>query len=106
MYAGIFGDLFKHLDSWSSHTWFLAVIFGIAYLDSVIPIVPSETCVIIGGVACATGGASYGLWAVIASGAAGANGGDCPSSSAWTGVASKIRIPRCWAMAAKASTVR
>ena len=31
------------------------MIFAIAFLDSVIPIVPSETCVIIGGVAASQG---------------------------------------------------
>ena len=45
-------------------------------LDSVIPVVPSETTVIIGGVAVATGTAPYPLLAVIAAGAAGAFIGD------------------------------
>jgi membrane protein DedA with SNARE-associated domain len=83
MYAGIFdsiGDafdwLFDSLDDWSANTWFLAVIFAIAFLDSVIPVVPSETCVIIGGVAVSTGTADYPLWAVILAGAAGAFLGD------------------------------
>jgi membrane protein DedA with SNARE-associated domain len=42
----------------------------------VFPIVPSELCVIIGGVAAATGSARYGLWYVIACGAIGAFLGD------------------------------
>src|SRR5262245_43916232 len=76
MYAGIFGSLFDHLDDWASHQWFLAVIFAIAFFDSVIPIVPSETCVIIGAVAVSTDSATYELWAVIACAAVGAFLGD------------------------------
>ncbi len=64
------------LSGWSGHWWFLGVIFIIALLDSVIPIVPSETTVIIGGVAVATDVAPYPLLAVIAAGAAGAFIGD------------------------------
>ena len=48
----------------------------IAFLDSVIPIVPSETTLIIGGVAVATGVAPYSLWPVLAVGAVGAFLGD------------------------------
>jgi len=76
MYAGIISRLFDNLDVWSSNYWYLGVIFGLAYLDSVLPIVPSELCVIIGGVAVSTGGARYSLWLVIACGAAGAFLGD------------------------------
>ncbi|MEI7992714.1 MAG: DedA family protein [Actinomycetota bacterium] len=76
MYAGIISRLFDNLDVWSSNYWYLGVIFGLAYLDSVLPIVPSELCVIIGGVAVSTGGANYSLWLVIACGAAGAFLGD------------------------------
>ena len=54
--------------------WFLLVIFGIAFLDSVIPIVPSETTVILGGVAAGAG--DQNLLAVIAAGALGAFLGD------------------------------
>ena len=74
--AGIITDLTDKLDQWSSNWWFLAVIFVVAFLDSVIPIVPSETAVIIGGVAVATGSAKYALWAVIVAGATGAFLGD------------------------------
>jgi membrane protein DedA with SNARE-associated domain len=83
MYAGVIsqiGDavdwLLDSLDDWSANTWFLAVIFVIALLDSMIPIVPSETAVIVGGVAVSTDTADYPLWAVILAGAAGAFTGD------------------------------
>ncbi len=69
-------DFTDRLADWAGNWWFLAVIFIIALLDSVIPIVPSETTVIIGGVAVATGDAPYPLLAVIAAGAAGAFIGD------------------------------
>jgi membrane protein DedA with SNARE-associated domain len=69
-------DLTDRLDGWSSHWWFLAIIGVIAFLDSVIPIVPSETTVIIGGVAVATDVAPYSLWMVILAGAGGAFVGD------------------------------
>src|SRR5688500_10465026 len=77
MVAGAFSwisDLTEWLSDVSANWWFLAVILVIAVLDSVIPIVPSETCVIIGGVAAAQG--EYPIWAVIACGAAGAFIGD------------------------------
>ena len=74
MIAGIITDLTDWLDRISSHQWFLLIIFAIALLDSVIPIVPSETCVIIGGVAASQG--HLNLFAVIAAGAIGAYIGD------------------------------
>lgn len=70
------GDFTDKLGDWAGNWWFLGVIFIIAFLDSVIPVVPSETTVIIGGVAVATGTAPYPLLAVIAVGAAGAFIGD------------------------------
>jgi len=88
MLAGAFdviNDLTDRLGDWSANWWFLGVVFGIAFLDSVIPIVPSETTVIVGGVAVATAAenaakgdpsAPYGLWLVILAGAAGAFLGD------------------------------
>jgi len=69
-------DLTDKLGDWAGNWWFLGVIFIIAFLDSVVPVVPSETTVIIGGVAVATGDAPYPLLAVIAVGAAGAFLGD------------------------------
>lgn len=74
--ANIITDLTDKLDGWSTHWWFLAVVFVIAFLDSVVPIVPSETTVIVAGVAVATGDAKYALWAVIIAGAVGAFLGD------------------------------
>lgn len=77
--AGVFGwlsDMTDRLGDWAGNWWFLGVIFIIALLDSVVPVVPSETTVIIGGVAVATGDAPYPLLAVIAAGAAGAFIGD------------------------------
>jgi len=76
MYAGAISDLFDHLDEWSSNYWYLGVILALAFLDSILPVVPSELSVIIGGVAVATGNAEYGLWLVILCGATGAFFGD------------------------------
>ncbi len=72
--AGIISDVTDWLDDVSGQWWFLLVIFAIAFLDSVIPIVPSETAVIIGGVAAGQGEQS--LLLVILSGALGAFCGD------------------------------
>jgi membrane protein DedA with SNARE-associated domain len=74
MTAGIITDLTDWLDRISSHWWFLLIILAIAFFDSVIPVVPSETCVIIGGVAASQG--HLNLLAVIAAGAVGAFLGD------------------------------
>ncbi|MEY2400975.1 MAG: rane-associated protein [Ilumatobacteraceae bacterium] len=74
MLAGILTDLTDWLDRISGHQWFLLIIFAIAFLDSVIPVVPSETCVIIGGVAASQG--TQNIYAVIAAGAIGAFLGD------------------------------
>jgi len=74
MLANIVTDLTDKLDELSANWWFLLVIFIIALLDSVIPIVPSETTVIIGGVAAGQGNQSIAL--VILAGAFGAFLGD------------------------------
>ena len=65
---------FDWLKDFSSSPWFYAIIFVIAVLDSVLPIVPSETLVIIGGVSAGLGN----LWIplVIVSAASGAFIGD------------------------------
>lgn len=79
MLAGVFDvitDITDRLGGWASNWWFLGVILVIAFLDSIVPVVPSETTVIIGGVAVSTGQAAYPLWAVIAVGAVGAFLGD------------------------------
>lgn len=62
------------LDSFSASPWFYLVIFVIALLDSVIPLVPSETTVIVGGIAAGQG--DLVAPAVIALGATGAYVGD------------------------------
>ena len=72
--AGIITDVTDWLDEVSGQWWFLLVIFAIALLDSVIPVVPSETAVIIGGVAAGMGEQS--LLLVILCGALGAFCGD------------------------------
>src|SRR5262245_59929269 len=62
------------LDEISANWWFLLVILVIAFLDSVIPIVPTETAVIIGGIAAGQGNQNIVL--VILAGARGASLGD------------------------------
>lgn len=73
VFASVISDLTEWLDDVASNWWFLFVIFGIALLDSVIPVVPSETTVILGGVAA---GMSGRLPLVILAGALGAFLGD------------------------------
>lgn len=72
--ASVISDVTEWLSDVSGQWWFLLVIFAIAFLDSVFPIVPSETAVIIGGVAAGQGEQSLPL--VIACGALGAFCGD------------------------------
>jgi membrane protein DedA with SNARE-associated domain len=71
---GFIDEVFDHLADWSQSHWFYAVIFGIALLDSILPIVPSETAVILGGIAAAQH--HLNIWVVIAAGALGAMVGD------------------------------
>ena len=76
--ANAISDFISNLTVWledvSGQWWFLLIIFGIALLDSVIPIVPSETTVILGGVAAGAG--TQNLVLVILAGATGAFCGD------------------------------
>lgn len=72
--ANIITDASDWLADFSSNWYFLVIIFVVAYLDSVVPIVPSETMVIIGGVAAGRG--DQLLIAVIGAGAIGAFLGD------------------------------
>jgi membrane-associated protein len=58
----------------SSSPWTYAVILGVAALDAVLPLVPSETTVISAGVLAGAGDLQLGF--VIAAGAAGAYAGD------------------------------
>ena len=70
----ILDDIFDRLQDVSSSHWFYAIIFAIALLDSIIPIVPSETAVILGGIAAAQH--HLNIWVVIGAGAFGAMVGD------------------------------
>jgi membrane-associated protein len=70
----LIGDAFDTLRDVSDSPWFLGAIFVVALLDSVIPLVPSETLVIVGGVAAGRGDQLLPL--VIAAGALGAFAGD------------------------------
>jgi len=54
-------DFFNGLKDFSDSYWFYVIILAIAILDSVFPIVPSETLVIIGGVSAGSGSLSLGL---------------------------------------------
>ncbi len=72
--ANIITDVTDWLDEFSSNWWFLLIIFAVALLDSVIPIVPGETTVIAGGVAAGAGNQTLAL--VILAGALGAFLGD------------------------------
>jgi membrane-associated protein len=72
--ANIISDLTNWLEDVSAEWWFLLIILGIAYFDSIIPVVPSETTVILGGVAAGAG--EQNLVLVIACGALGAFLGD------------------------------
>jgi membrane protein DedA with SNARE-associated domain len=66
--------VFETLRELSNGPAFLGAVFAIALLDSVIPVVPSETLVIVGGVAAGRGDQFLPL--VIAAGALGAFAGD------------------------------
>ena len=70
----ILGGLLQRVEDLSGSSWFYVVIAVVAYLDSMIPIVPSETMVILGGVSAGAGD----LWlpAVIGCAMAGAFLGD------------------------------
>ncbi len=72
--ANVITDAFGWLEDFSASNWFLVIVFVIALLDSVIPVVPSETMVIIGGVAAGQG--DQVLLLVIVAGATGAFVGD------------------------------
>lgn len=70
------GDVGEELNDFAGNWWFLAIVGAIAVLDSIVPVLPSETTVILGGVAIATGTAPYSLWMLILVAAAGAFVGD------------------------------
>ena len=66
--------IFESLTDISTSQWFYLIIFSVALLDSVVPVVPSESMVIVGGVAAGLGDLEIPLVIVIA--AAGAFLGD------------------------------
>lgn len=72
--ANVITDFTDWLDDFSANWWFLLIIFSVALLDSVLPVVPGETTVIAGGVAAGAGNQQLAL--VILAGAAGAFLGD------------------------------
>lgn len=72
--ANIITDITGWLEDISARWWYLLIIAAIAFFDSVVPIVPSETAVILGGIAAGTG--DQNLVAVIVAGAIGAFLGD------------------------------
>jgi membrane protein DedA with SNARE-associated domain len=72
--ANIITDASDWLADFSANWYFIAIIFAVAFFDSIVPIVPSETMVIIGGVAAGRG--DHLLVVVIAAGAIGAFLGD------------------------------
>ncbi len=74
MLANVITDFTDQLADFSSNWWFLLIIFTVAMLDSVLPIVPGETTVIVGGVAAGVGDQNLAL--VIFAGAFGAFVGD------------------------------
>ena len=57
----VVNTFFDWLKESSSSPWFYLIIFVIAVFDSVLPIVPSETLVIIGGVSAGSGSLSIAL---------------------------------------------
>ena len=67
-------SFFNWLEHYSGSPWFYLVILSIALLDSVVPVVPSESLVIIGGVSAGLHQLHWSL--VIVAAAAGAFAGD------------------------------
>ncbi len=72
--ANIITDFTDWLNDVDGNWWFLLIILAIAFFDSVIPVVPSETAVIVGGVA--AGNNEQNVFLVILCGATGAFLGD------------------------------
>ncbi len=90
--ASIITDVTEWLDEFSSSWWFILIVFSVALLDSVFPVVPGETTVIAGGVAAGAGNQSLAL--VIFAGAFGAFLGD--NLAYWIGDRFEPRV-RAWA---------
>jgi membrane-associated protein len=70
----VLSDFIGLLEGLTGSPWFLPLVFIIALADAMFPVVPSETAVIVGGVAAGFG--QIGLWSVILAGALGAIAGD------------------------------
>jgi membrane protein DedA with SNARE-associated domain len=70
----VLADFIGLLESLTASPWFLPLVFLIALADAVFPLVPSETAVIVGGVAAGFGEIS--VWSVILAAALGAIAGD------------------------------
>lgn len=51
----MFADLLSWVESFSASPWFYLAILGVCIGDSILPVVPSETLVIIGGVSAGMG---------------------------------------------------
>ncbi len=86
--VNLFGDLEELITELSQNPWFFLILFVVALLDSVVPIVPSEFSVIAGGVAAGAGTLIddrpvLSIVLVILSGASGAYVGD--SLAYWIG---------------------
>lgn len=62
--------IFDWLKDYSSSPWFYLIIILVAFFDSFLPIVPSETMVIIGGVSAGLGQLEWPLVALLAAGGA------------------------------------
>ena len=74
MTAAVLSNFTEWLSDVSGNPWFYGLIFAIAFLDAIMPIVPSETAVILGGIAAGQG--SLWLPLVILLAALGASLGD------------------------------
>ena len=70
----VVNTFFEWIKESSASPWFYLIIFAVAVFDSILPIVPSETLVIIGGVSAGSGSLSIAL--VIVCAASGAFIGD------------------------------
>jgi membrane protein DedA with SNARE-associated domain len=70
----VLADFIGLLESLTASPWFLPLVFLIALADAVFPLVPSETAVIVGGVAAGFG--EINVWSVILAAALGAIAGD------------------------------
>lgn len=67
-------DFIGLLEGLTASPWFLPLVFLIALADAIFPLVPSETAVIVGGVAAGFG--QINVWSVILAAALGAIAGD------------------------------